>query len=156
MLRKTCATPLLVIIFSAVILLGIDEHFGHSHLRNGLRDMAVKQQNWYEKSGLFSKSYKLISIAFNVLSSHLFTAAHKFSIVQSSAAGHQLTPCFSRSGVFDFTSLTDKMSSFQCTLQFGEQVKVTGAISSELGRGCASSSTGMHLLAKTCFTANAL
>jgi hypothetical protein len=48
-----------------------------------------------ENSCLFSKSYKLISIPFNVLSPspHPYTAAYEFSIVQSSAAGHQLTPC---------------------------------------------------------------
>jgi hypothetical protein len=48
---------------------------------------------WREKPGLFSKSYKLISISFNVLSSCLHIAAFEFSTVQSSAPAHQLTSC---------------------------------------------------------------
>jgi hypothetical protein len=55
------------------------------------------QVNNKKKKKKFSESYKLISIPFNILSPlpHLFTAAYEVSVVQSSAAGHQLTPCSS-------------------------------------------------------------
>jgi hypothetical protein len=58
---------------------------------------------------------------------NLYTAAREFSIVQSSVAGHQLTHPIQQVCHFRFHLLdTLKMSSFQHTFQFGEQVKVTG------------------------------
>jgi hypothetical protein len=41
-----------------------------------IQDAVIKQQDWCEKSGLFSKSHKLIYILFNVLSSLIYTPLH--------------------------------------------------------------------------------
>jgi hypothetical protein len=58
-----------------------------------------------------------------------YTTPYEFSIVQGSAAGHQLT--LSSAGPPFFISphrQTESMSSFQHTFQFEEQVKVTGGL----------------------------
>jgi hypothetical protein len=52
--------------------------------------VAIKKRDWCEKSGIFLKSYKLIAIPFNILSPTIYTLL--LSFVQSSAAGHQLSP----------------------------------------------------------------
>jgi hypothetical protein len=62
---------------------------------------------------------------------HLYTTAYEFSIVQSSTAGHQLTPCSAGPPFWISPHRQTHMSSFQRTFHFGEQVKVTGVKSSE-------------------------
>jgi hypothetical protein len=37
--------------------------------------------------------YKLIHNPFNILRPHLYITAYKFSILQASITGHQMTPC---------------------------------------------------------------
>jgi hypothetical protein len=73
--------------------------------------------------GLFSKSFKLIAIAFNIISPHLYTAAYEISIIQSSAAGHQLTPCSTGPPFF----ISPHRQTFHALFQFGEKVKSRGA-----------------------------
>jgi hypothetical protein len=107
--------------------------------------------------GLFSKSYKLIAVFFNLLSPlpYLSTAAYEFSIVQSSAAGHQLTPC-SAGPLFLISPHRQTENEFLST-----HFSVWGTGKSHRGLnpvngGGVGLSTGMHISAKNCFTARAL
>jgi hypothetical protein len=81
-------------------------------------------------------------------------AAYEFSIVQSSAAGHQLTPC-SVGPLFLISPHQQTENEFLSThfsvWGTGESRRGLSPVN---GRGLLS--TGMHLWAKNCFTAREL